>query len=47
MVEKMKNPKVTFKLTKGHATSIGNGPRSRPKNKHKRLSWKKHQKQGR
>ena len=27
-------------------TSIGNSIRSRPKNKHKRRSWKKYRKQG-
>jgi hypothetical protein len=29
-----------------HATSIGRGANSKPKNKHKRRSWKKYRGQG-
>ena len=36
----------SFKGNGKKRTSIGNSPRSRPKNKHKRKNWKKSRGQG-
>lgn len=39
--------KIEFKVVHKHRTSIGNSAQSRPKNKHKRASFKRYRGQGR
>jgi hypothetical protein len=38
--------KIEFKVVHKHRTSVGNSARSRPKNKHKRASFKRYRGQG-
>jgi len=38
--------KIEFKVVHKHRTSIGNSAQSRPKNKHKRASFKRYRGQG-
>jgi hypothetical protein len=47
MAKKTVNAAVWEPVKTKHRTSIGNGPNSRPVNKHKRRSFKKYRGQGR
>ena len=46
MPKRIHLPSSIKKETVKKRTSIGDGPRSRPKNKHKKRTWKKYRGQG-